>query len=102
VTGALCAILFVVTLFDRTIPRVISTPAAAKGDAPAPHMKETNMPLTKLDDSSRFGRDRSAKRHCRVAVRTPRGRDRRTRREARERFSGEGDRPKGGGGGMWS
>jgi nicotinamidase-related amidase len=35
-----------------TIPRVISTPAAAKGDAPAPHMKETNMPLTKLDDSS--------------------------------------------------
>ena len=52
VTGALGAILFVVTLFDRTIPRVISTPAAAKGDAPAPHMKETNMPLTKLDDSS--------------------------------------------------
>ncbi len=52
VTGALGAILFLVTLFDRTIPRVVSTSATAEGDAPAPHMKETNMPLTKLDDTS--------------------------------------------------
>lgn len=36
VTGALGAILFIVTLFDRTIPRVVSTSAAAEGYAPAP------------------------------------------------------------------
>jgi nicotinamidase-related amidase/predicted MFS family arabinose efflux permease len=51
-TGALGAIVFIVTLFDRTIPRVVSTSAAAQGCAPAPYMKETNMPLTKLDATS--------------------------------------------------
>ena len=35
VAGALSAILFIVTLFDRTLSRVVS-PAAAEGDAPAP------------------------------------------------------------------
>ena len=52
VTGALGAILFIVTLFDRTIPRVVSTSAAAEGYATGSNMKETNMPLTKLDDTS--------------------------------------------------
>ena len=51
VAGALSAILFIVTLFDRTLARVVS-PAAAEGDAPAPLIKETTMPLTKLDDTS--------------------------------------------------
>ena len=51
VAGALSAILFIVTLFDRTLARVVS-PAAAEGDAPGPLIKETTMPLTKLDDTS--------------------------------------------------
>jgi nicotinamidase-related amidase/predicted MFS family arabinose efflux permease len=51
VAGALSAILFIVTLFDRTLARVVS-PAAAEGDAPAPLIKETTMPLTKLDNTS--------------------------------------------------
>ena len=52
VTGALAAILFIVTLFDRTIPRVVATSAAAEPDAQATDVKGTNMPLTKLDDTS--------------------------------------------------
>jgi nicotinamidase-related amidase/predicted MFS family arabinose efflux permease len=52
VTGALGAILFIITLLDRTIPRVVSTSAAAEFDAPVSYMKGTNMPLTKLDDTS--------------------------------------------------
>jgi nicotinamidase-related amidase/MFS family permease len=51
VAGALGAILFIVTLFDRTISRVAST-AAADGNDPTPPTKEASMPLTKLDDTS--------------------------------------------------
>jgi nicotinamidase-related amidase len=50
--GALSAILFIVTLFDRTIARAAATASAAKDDAVTPQTKETNMPLTKLDDTS--------------------------------------------------
>jgi nicotinamidase-related amidase/predicted MFS family arabinose efflux permease len=49
VMGALGAVLFVVTLFDRTIPRQVSTAVA---DSPAFQPKEKTMPLTKLDDTS--------------------------------------------------
>ena len=52
VAGALSAILFIVTLFDRTIARAVATASAAKDDAVTPQAKETNMPLTKLDDTS--------------------------------------------------
>jgi hypothetical protein len=48
VTGALARYPVIVTLFDRTIPRVVSTSAAAEGDAPArsfwPRAHTTNWP----------------------------------------------------------
>jgi nicotinamidase-related amidase/predicted MFS family arabinose efflux permease len=51
VMGALSAVLFIATLFDRTIPRTVSTTVAETGDAitiDAP-MKGNNVALTKLD-----------------------------------------------------
>ncbi|MBV9237638.1 MAG: MFS transporter, partial [Xanthobacteraceae bacterium] len=52
VTSALGAILFIITLFDRTIPRAVPTSAAAEPEVPASHAQATNMSLTKLDDTS--------------------------------------------------
>ncbi|MGO9045364.1 MAG: MFS transporter [Xanthobacteraceae bacterium] len=52
VMGAFGAVLFIVTLFDRTIPRAVSTAVAASGGAPALQSKEKTMPLARLDDTS--------------------------------------------------
>ncbi len=86
VMGAFGAVLFIVTLFDRTIPRAVSTAVAASGGAPALQSKEKTMPLARTRRHLRLGRDRSAKRHCRSAERTSGRRDRQPRRPARARI----------------
>ena len=50
--AALSAILFIVTLFDRTLPRAAAAAAAAKDDAVTLQAKETLMPLATLDETS--------------------------------------------------
>jgi nicotinamidase-related amidase/predicted MFS family arabinose efflux permease len=52
VAGALSVILFIVTLFDRTLARAVAAAPAAPADTAISQAKEKTMPLTKLDDSS--------------------------------------------------
>jgi nicotinamidase-related amidase len=52
VIGALGAVLFIATLFDRTIPRLVSTAVTGSDGSPALQLKEKIMPLAKLDDAS--------------------------------------------------
>jgi nicotinamidase-related amidase len=52
VMGVLGAVVFIVTLFDRTIPRLVSTAVTDSGDRPVLQPKEKIMPLAKLDDAS--------------------------------------------------
>jgi nicotinamidase-related amidase/predicted MFS family arabinose efflux permease len=51
VAAALSAILFIVTLFDRTLSRTAATEAATPGGAIVPQVKEVPMPLTTLDQT---------------------------------------------------
>jgi nicotinamidase-related amidase/predicted MFS family arabinose efflux permease len=51
VAGVLSAILFVVTLLDRTLSRAAATEAAAQSSAIIPQVKEVSMPLTTLDET---------------------------------------------------